>query len=258
MQDCCQWVRDKIQTRGSKPLESAWTVPRYDPSESVSTGSFPGHSRNHQTLSFLELLELPYLLDNVVEQSNIADSPASFISGDRDPFVTGRIHRLTLLTDETSRKKDQTNGGRNSGSLPVAFDLSNQKHNHVILRENEPAVMISSSWPPEVKKLLAEFSDVAPEELPDQLPPMRDVAADALNVGIGGVLSHEGHPVAFFSEKLNEARQRYFTYDKLLYAVGQVLLYWHYLVPAEFILFSDHEALKYINFQKKFNTRHAK
>ncbi|KAK6938036.1 Lariat debranching enzyme, C-terminal [Dillenia turbinata] len=81
LQDCRQWVRDRILTRGSKPFEFERTLPCYDPSESVSNSSIPGLGRNPQTLSFLDLLELPYLLDNVVGQSNIADSPASFISG---------------------------------------------------------------------------------------------------------------------------------------------------------------------------------
>jgi len=36
---------------------------------------------------------------------------------------------------------------------------------------------------------------------------------------IGGVLSLEGCPIAFFSEKLKEAKQKYSTYDKKFYVV---------------------------------------
>ena len=75
-----------------------------------------------------------------------------------------------------------------------------------------------------------------------------EVACDASGVGIGGVLSQENHPVAFFSEKLNEARMKYSTYDKELYAVVQALKYRrHYLLPQEFVLFSDHEALRFLS-----------
>ena len=43
------------------------------------------------------------------------------------------------------------------------------------------------------------------------------------------------------------------------YVVVQALHYWHhYLLPKEFILYSDHEALKYVNSQKKPNQHHAK
>ena len=40
---------------------------------------------------------------------------------------------------------------------------------------------------------------------------------------IGGVLSQENHLVAYFNKKLNDARQRYSTYDKEFYAVVQAL-----------------------------------
>jgi len=39
----------------------------------------------------------------------------------------------------------------------------------------------------------------------------------------------------------------------------QALRYWHnYLIYKEFVLFSEHESLKYINSQKKLNYRHGK
>ena len=86
-----------------------------------------------------------------------------------------------------------------------------------------------------------------------------EITCDASSVGIGGVLSQEKHPVAYFSEKLNDAKQRYSTYDKEFYAVVQALRYWrHYLLPQEFVIYSDHEALKYLNSQKKLNSRHGR
>ncbi|KAI3819028.1 hypothetical protein L1987_12850 [Smallanthus sonchifolius] len=43
------------------------------------------------------------------------------------------------------------------------------------------------------------------------------------------------------------------------YAIIRSLEYWrHYLLPGEFILFSGHQALRYINGQHKLNPRHAK
>jgi len=85
-----------------------------------------------------------------------------------------------------------------------------------------------------------------------------EVTCDASGLAIRGVLSQESHPVAYFSEKLN-VQQGYSTYDKEFYAVIQALRYWrHYLLPQEFVLYSDHEALRYLNSQKRLNVRHSK
>ncbi|RVW62160.1 Retrovirus-related Pol polyprotein from transposon 17.6 [Vitis vinifera] len=46
-----------------------------------------------------------------------------------------------------------------------------------------------------------------------------EIACDASHVRVGGVLSQEEHSIAFYSEKLNEARRRYSTYDMEFYAL---------------------------------------
>lgn len=85
------------------------------------------------------------------------------------------------------------------------------------------------------------------------------VECDASGVGIGAVLSQEKRPIAFFSEKLSEARQKWSTYDQEFYAVFRALRQWeHYLVQREFVLFTDHQALKYLHSQKVINKMHAR
>ena len=51
----------------------------------------------------------------------------------------------------------------------------------------------------------------------------------------------------------------YSTYDKEFYAVIQALRHWrHYIQSKEFVLFSDHEALKYLHSQHNLSDRHAR
>jgi hypothetical protein len=107
----------------------------------------------------------------------------------------------------------------------------------------------------DIKKKLTEAPVL---HLPDFEQPF-EVACDASHVGVGGVLSQQGHPIAFYSEKLNDTRRRYSTYDLEFYAIVQSLKHWqHYLIHREFVLYTDHDSLRHINSQKTLNARHAR
>ena len=70
------------------------------------------------------------------------------------------------------------------------------------------------------------------------------VRCDASGVAIGAVLSQDNRPVSYLSEKLNDTKKKYYTHDKEFYAVIQDLKKWrHYLIPKEFVLYSDNQAL---------------
>ena len=74
------------------------------------------------------------------------------------------------------------------------------------------------------------------------------VECDTSVVGVGAVLSQEGRLVAFYSEKLSEAHKKWSTYELEFYAVFHALKHWeNYLIQCEFMLFTDHQALKFIN-----------
>ena len=78
-------------------------------------------------------------------------------------------------------------------------------------------------------------------------------------MGIGVVLLEEGHPIAYFSEKLKGSHINYSTNDKEFYALVRNLQTWqHYLLSKEFVIHSDHESLKFLKSQGKLNKRHAR
>jgi hypothetical protein len=120
----------------------------------------------------------------------------------------------------------------------------------------------SFKWIEEAEKSINILKEKITEQLILVLPDFGktfQVRCDASGVAIGKVLSQDNIPIAYFSEKLNEAKKKYFTYDKEFYAIIQALKKWrHYLVPKEFVLYSNNQDLQFITRQKKLNQRHAK
>ena len=70
---------------------------------------------------------------------------------------------------------------------------------------------------------------------------------DASGFAVGTILSQEDRPIAYFSEKLNEVKVKYSTYDKEFYAIIQTLKKWrHYLIPKKCVVYSDNRALQFV------------
>jgi hypothetical protein len=85
------------------------------------------------------------------------------------------------------------------------------------------------------------------------------VRCDASGLAIGVVLSQDNRPVAYFNEKLNDAKKKYSTYYTEFYVVIQDLKkFRHYLIPKEFVLYSDNQDLQFITRKEKLNQKHAK
>lgn len=85
-----------------------------------------------------------------------------------------------------------------------------------------------------------------------------ELHSDASKTGIGVVLSQIGRPIAFYSEKLAGSCSRYSTYEIEFYAIVHAIKHWrHCLFHKEFVLYTDHDALKHLSSQGKVSSRHA-
>ena len=82
--------------------------------------------------------------------------------------------------------------------------------------------------------------------LPDFNKPFQ-VRCDASGRVIGTVLRQDDRPISYFSENLNDAKQKISSYDQEFYAIVQALKKWrHYLMSGEIVLYTDNHGLQYI------------
>ena len=76
---------------------------------------------------------------------------------------------------------------------------------------------------------------------------------------MGGVLTQEGHIIAYESRKLKVHEKNYTTYDLELAVVIHSLKMWcHHLIRRKFMLMKDNKGLKYFLDQPNLNSRQAR
>jgi hypothetical protein len=110
------------------------------------------------------------------------------------------------------------------------------------------------TWGPEqqqsfeaVKRVIAQDTML---RFPDFTKPF-EIHTDASHTQLGGVISQEGKPLAFFSRTLNSAQTRYTTTERELLSIVETLKeYRNILLGHEIIVYTDHKNLTF----KQYNT----
>ena len=79
-----------------------------------------------------------------------------------------------------------------------------------------------------------------------------EIYTDASKTQLGAVISQKGHPIAFYSQKLNPAQMRYTTTEhKLLAIVETFKEFRNILLGQQLIVYTDHKNLTYATFNTK-------
>jgi hypothetical protein len=86
-----------------------------------------------------------------------------------------------------------------------------------------------------------------------------DIYCDACGQGLGCVLMHEGHVIAYASRQWWKQEFNYPTHDLELAAIVHALKIWrHYIMGTKCQVYADHKSLKYIFTQKDLNLRQCR
>jgi RNase H-like domain found in reverse transcriptase len=108
------------------------------------------------------------------------------------------------------------------------------------------------NWTPECQeafnKTKAAMSRQVTLVYPDYSKPFH-IHTDASKVQLGGVISQENKPLAFYSRKLNQAQLNYTTIEQALLSIVEILReYCNILLGHNIIIFTDHKNLSFSKF----------
>ena len=85
------------------------------------------------------------------------------------------------------------------------------------------------------------------------------VETDVSNFALGGVLTQEGHPIAYESHKLNSAERRYTVSEKeMLVVVHYLRALRQYLLRSPFVVKSDNIVISHFFSQPKLTSKQAR
>ena len=110
---------------------------------------------------------------------------------------------------------------------------------------------VKFAWTPEMNKAFEKIKTIVSEDTMLAYPDYEkkfDIHTDASDYQMGGVVSQQGRPIAFFSKKLNTAHKKYTTTEKELLGIVETLKQFKTMVFGhEVHVFTDHKNLTYDN-----------